>query len=629
MKKRISISKALGIFPRPRKTTFIHRWKQPTWLFPLAGLLSVIWFLVRVIPKPSRASYPCMRVAVPLGSSFIVWLLGFGGSVIAVRCARKWIRESRHVWATLCVTAALAGACFGVFAAINPMTSASLQQALSSETMVDPVNDPIGEPKGCNPGRVVWVYDADATDWDGPSSGESCWEPSHTNQAVVDSMMSRSLRWLAGKPTDAEAWDAAFRYFNREHGKGDMGYRAGERIAIKINLTSCNASASANKATREKTTYLDKASDTSPQVTLAVLRQLVHVVEVDQSDISVGDPVSYFPKQWYEHMAPEFPDVHYLDHYPFPGRTQVQHSTTALYWSTIDANGKVQDYLPVSFVEADYIINLAVLKGHAAGITVCAKNHYGSMIRNPTGYEWGEQKNYYNLHDSLPWATGSPGRSHYRALVDLMGHADLGGKTVLYMIDGLFGGYYWEGTPYKWIMPPFNGDWPSSLFASQDPVAIDSVAHDFLREEWPNVVEDGQGEPGSLQGGAQDYLHEAALAHDPPSGTFYDPENDASAIPSLGVHEHWNNPDEKKYSRNLGTGDGIELISSQPPSPCEGDFDTDGDVDGSDLALFAADFGRTDCASGPPCEGDFDNDGDVDGSDLALFAADFGRTDCP
>jgi hypothetical protein len=29
------------------------------------------------------------------------------------------------------------------------------------------------------------------------------------------------------------------------------------------------------------------------------------------------------------------------------------------------------------------------------------------------------------------------------------------------------------------------------------------------------------------------------------------------------------------------------------------------------------------------CEGDFDCDGDVDGTDLAIFAADFGRTDCP
>ena len=60
---------------------------------------------------------------------------------------------------------------------------------------------------------------------------------------------------------------------------------------------------------------------------------------------------------------------------------------------------------------------------------------------------------------------------------------------------------------------------------------------------------------------------------------------------------------------------------------CQGNFDTDGDVDGSDLAVFAADFGRTDCSG--DCKGDFDGDGDVDGSDLAVFAADFGRTNCP
>lgn len=71
------------------------------------------------------------------------------------------------------------------------------------------------------------------------------------------------------------------------------------------------------------------------------------------------------------------------------------------------------------------------------------------------------------------------------------------------------------------------------------------------------------------------------------------------------------------------------VTTSWPEDLCEGDFDTDRDVDGSDLAVFAADFGRTNCGSAPPCEGDFDNDGDVDGSDLASFAADFGRTDCP
>lgn len=156
---------------------------------------------------------------------------------------------------------------------------------------------------------------------------------------------------------------------------------------------------------------------------------------------------------------------------------------------------------------------------------------------------------------------------HYRALVDLMGNRDLGGKTLLCLIDGLFGGYYWDSRPYPWKMPPFgngiSGDWPSSLFVSQDPVAIDSVAYDFLLTEWPAVVNNGGGPTNSLQGGAEDYLHEAALAGAPPSGTFYDPEKDGLRMQNLGVHEHWNNPTEKQYSRNRGQTNGIELVYSR------------------------------------------------------------------
>ena len=62
---------------------------------------------------------------------------------------------------------------------------------------------------------------------------------------------------------------------------------------------------------------------------------------------------------------------------------------------------------------------------------------------------------------------------------------------------------------------------------------------------------------------------------------------------------------------------------------CKGDFNGNKEVDEDDLALFAADFGRTNCSPDNPCKGDFDHDGDVDGSDLAIFAGDFGRIDCP
>jgi hypothetical protein len=66
-----------------------------------------------------------------------------------------------------------------------------------------------------------------------------------------------------------------------------------------------------------------------------------------------------------------------------------------------------------------------------------------------------------------------------------------------------------------------------------------------------------------------------------------------------------------------------------PTYGCQGDFGHDGDVDGSDLTVFSADFGRTDCDQGEICEGDFDCDNDVDGSDLTVFAGNFGKTDCP
>ncbi len=61
-------------------------------------------------------------------------------------------------------------------------------------------------------------------------------------------------------------------------------------------------------------------------------------------------------------------------------------------------------------------------------------------------------------------------------------------------------------------------------------------------------------------------------------------------------------------------------------NPCEGDFDNDGDVDGSDLEKLGDNFGRANCSLDDFCTGDFDNDGDVDGTDLAKFSEDFGNT---
>ncbi len=50
-------------------------------------------------------------------------------------------------------------------------------------------NLPVGVGKGLHPGRVAWAHDANATPWQGPGQGH-WWESDHTNQSVVDKMMS-------------------------------------------------------------------------------------------------------------------------------------------------------------------------------------------------------------------------------------------------------------------------------------------------------------------------------------------------------------------------------------------------------------------------------------------------------
>ena len=58
---------------------------------------------------------------------------------------------------------------------------------------------------------------------------------------------------------------------------------------------------------------------------------------------------------------------------------------------------------------------------------------------------------------------------------------------------------------------------------------------------------------------ADDYLHEMAPPENPPSGTKY--VQDGKPATNLGVHEHWDSDQKRRYSRNLSkNGQGIELI---------------------------------------------------------------------
>jgi len=442
----------------------------------------------------------------------------------------------------------------GRLALLAVVAMAGIVAFVATESKVAAAEDlerlsPIGEAKGIHSGRVVWVHDPEAINWKGPGDGH-WWEGDHTRQERVDAMMSRAVCELTGETTVAGAWAKLFSHLNKSRGKGDAGYKPGEKIVIKPNWVGLIYQE--GHVSPESYTFIRRPDymNTSPQMIIALLRQLTGVAGVRQGDITVCDTLSILVNEYYGILHKEFPAVRYEDYGGKFGRIKVKASAMPLYWSS-RPQGKAQDYLPTCFAEADYVVNFANLKAHSgSGVTLCAKNHYGSLVR------WPVQEGYYDIHPSC-FARET---KIYRPLVDLMGHAHLGGKTVLYLIDGLFSGLHpRDPAPQRMKSPPFDGGWPCSLLASQDPVAIDSVGFDFLWTEWADFPR---------QRGADDYLHEAALASAPPSGTFYDPDHAAATqrLPSLGVHEHWNNPQEKKYSRNLGRGNGIELLRVAPAS---------------------------------------------------------------
>ncbi len=507
-------------------------------LFIFSGIASTIWFLVRVIPKPSRATYPCMRAAAPVISSFIIYLLGVTSSMYGVKLIRKLTG-----WKVLVGAAVLS---FGMFVLIvrNP-EAASADITLISAADIIP-NMPVGTATGAIPGRVVWVWDPEATDGTLTNNSDGNYWYQKTDQDVVDQMFEDGLLKLAGVEDVNAAWDTLFAFFNRAHGYGNVSYLPGEKIVIKINLTTSCCSVDGTN----KTQWFDRM-DTSPQVMLALLRQLINVVGVAEEDITLGDPYRRFSNIPWDYLTVEFPDVNYIDDLGIDGRVATQRSVAhELYFS----DGQFSTTLPQCYLDAAYMINVPALKAHdAAGVTFAAKNHQGSIIEDD---KTNSQQSAMFMHYSFP--TLDPGPKKFRHLVDYMGNRYLGGNTLLILVDGLWSSGNWSAELLRWQMPPFNNDYPNSLILAQDPVALESVCYDFFLEEFKN-------KPSSIKypyfDGTGDYILQAASSDYWPDDFEYDPENDGSPIGSLGVAEHWNNGTDKQYSVNLGLENGIELVS--------------------------------------------------------------------
>ena len=386
-------------------------------------------------------------------------------------------------------------------------------------TPIDAPNTPMGVARGIHPGRVTWAYDSKAAAWDGRTGLYS--DADNNSQTRVNDLMEGVIINLTNQDNIKDAWNELFEVFNEKHGKGKTGYKPGEKIAIKINLND-------NGGTN--------IIDATPQSVYALLHQLVDVMGVAQKDITIYDAQRRGISAVYKYVEQLYPDVVYQNWGGFvPG---------AVAYSAEITNPDAGAIARAAY-EADYMINMALMKRHSTptkdwkdgagqtGITCTGKNQFGSL------------KNCSALHFSIrDWSAHRNGKNgSYNSIVDLMSNKYFGGNTLVYIVDAMYVNPKHNGQAVKFKNPPFNNGWTSSFLASNDQVAIESVVLDFINSELP------------LTAYADNFLHEAANISNPPSGTKYIGASEGS----LGVHEHWNNPIDKQYTRNLGTGFGIEL----------------------------------------------------------------------
>jgi hypothetical protein len=286
--------------------------------------------------------------------------------------------------------------------------------------------------------RVVHTHSVNATTWNGQAD---FWR--YVNQGVVNEMVDRGVMTLTRASSAADAWRALL-----------PRYQAGQGIAIKVNMTNGG----------------NGRLDALYQTINAIARGLTQI-GVCENDIWVYDATDNLPNHFVQGC--QYPGILFYDEGAHNRATFDSTDPTA--YITFSPPPGVQPPPPVKLtdvlINAKYIINIPILKGHftGAGVTLAFKNHLGST-NNPVGF-----------HDYI-FPSGTYFRADYNPLVDMYRNPHVGAKTVLTIGEGLFAGTTWDSLPLP--MATFGNKPPNSLFFATDPVALDCVMYDLLAAEW-------------------------------------------------------------------------------------------------------------------------------------------------
>ena len=372
--------------------------------------------------------------------------------------------------------------------------------------------------KGIHPGRVVWVHNPEVAKWDGVTEPRAV-KSAHRRMVGRRQLRSRpgrphgldrALQGLTGKKSDKEAWDAIFRHFNRTHLFGNAGYKPGEKITIKFNFNN-------DRPTKEGQPWPTGRGMPSPQVVHAVIKQLVEAAGIPGKDITMYDVADgrYISDPVYQRIRGEknreYQDITFMVNprtaEARPGgafrrcRTRTNRSASRIpQWALRTSRFR--------WPRRKYRINCCLFRAHdRAG---CHADGEEQLRGRSTGRT---AENGRRRPTAIGRITGGPRPVHPVRIEDPRhGHVQRLRGPGRVQAPGRKGCALHHRRPLRSLrvrvqrdpVPVFSTTTgPASIFMSQDPIAIDSVGLDFIRNE-PRCTPCG--------GLPDNFMHEAASA---------------------------------------------------------------------------------------------------------------------
>lgn len=254
------------------------------------------------------------------------------------------------------------------------------------------------------PGRIILLHDDNLS-----QSGTIDYDRAEHDVA-------QGVKSLTGIEDTGEAFESLF-----------SGITSSSKIAIKVNLISST----------------DTRWETARGVVSGLSKMLGETYDV--SNVTLYDSYSMTSHGYTD------------DRFTFNGNTANLQSNKNCNSGIFPVTGRE---LSSWIVEADYVINMPVLKDHSSnGLTLGLKNHYGSV----------KPSNMCGL---------------FTDMLTLNADSQIKDKTCLILLDAIFG--LWTGgpggSPQQWLTFPEENT-PNSMLFGTDPVTIEYWGRYFINEE--------------------------------------------------------------------------------------------------------------------------------------------------